>query len=115
MSCSKKVYVTRHRQKRAGKLGPSIPKSYITPLFFKMAQNPRCWGQNTSRIQNKGDYATLCFPAVHLRDQRQTIDNREAKQDPVQDASVVHKVWSIFFFNIRHVFKSTSGASSVTR
>ena len=52
----------------------SFSNSYITPLFFKMAQNLDlrcvlvsapwgCWGQNTSRIQNKGVYATLCLRA----------------------------------------------------
>ena len=40
-------------------MGQSISNSDIAPLFVKMAQNPRCWGQNTSRIQNKEVYATL--------------------------------------------------------
>ena len=46
----------------------SISNSYTTPLFSKWrkiwiwdvfwSQHLGCWGQNTSRIQNKGDYAT---------------------------------------------------------
>ena len=48
---------------------PRQSKITIAPPFFKMAQNldlrcvlvPAPWGQNTSRIQNKPVYATLCL------------------------------------------------------
>ena len=37
-------------------------KIWIRDVFW--SQHLGCWGQNTSRIQNKGDYATLCLQAV---------------------------------------------------
>ena len=58
--------------------GTSSSKSYIAPLVFQNglqaksgfemcfdigSQHLGCWGQNTSRIQNKGVYATLCLQA----------------------------------------------------
>ena len=37
-------------------------KIWIRDVFW--AQHPRCWGQNTSRIQNREVYATLCLQAL---------------------------------------------------
>ena len=66
-----------HPPKRAEHSGQSISNSYIAPLFcqngaksgFEMcfdigSRHLGCWGQNTSRIQNKGVYATLCLQAL---------------------------------------------------
>ena len=46
----------------------------------------RCWGQNTSRIQNKEVYATLCLHVIRIRKHahRQDLAEYHTRSHPVQ-------------------------------